>query len=79
MLTKFLTGGLVAGAIAVPLAGVAWADPPVNPGGPIVPGSTSQAGSTSPGPAANGQGQGQGQTAPGQPAAPVASSAESVG
>lgn len=60
MLTKLLTGGLAAGAIAVPLAGVAWADPPANPGPPAVPGTNSPA----PG--------GPAQTTPGQPAAPAA-------
>jgi len=56
MLSKLLTGGLAAGAIAVPLAGVAWADPPANPGPPSVPGYTSPApGAPAQGPAAPGQ------------------------
>jgi hypothetical protein len=60
MLKKLLTGGLAAGAIGIPFAGVAWADPPVNPGPPAVPDSNAQ-GSAVPAqpaavPASNGQG-----------------------
>lgn len=41
MLKKLLTGGLAAGALAVPLAGLAWADPAPNPA-PPVPGANGQ-------------------------------------
>jgi hypothetical protein len=37
MLKKMLTGALAASAMAVPLAAVAWADPPPNPNPPAVP------------------------------------------
>jgi hypothetical protein len=62
-----LTGVLAAGAMAVPLAAVAWADPPPNPNPPAVPESNGQnPASPSPGgvPAANGLG-------PANPAAPA--------
>ena len=39
---KLLTGVLAAGAMAVPLAGVAWADPAPNPNPPAVPESNYQ-------------------------------------
>jgi hypothetical protein len=42
MLKKMLTGVLAAGAMAVPLAGVAWADPAPNPNPPAAPESTDQ-------------------------------------
>jgi hypothetical protein len=42
MLKKLLTGTLAAGAVAVPLAAVAWADPPPNPNPPAVPASNGQ-------------------------------------
>ncbi len=57
MLKKLLTGGLAAGAMAVPLAGLAWADPVPNPT-PPAPGVNGQ-GPTMPGqpavPSSNGQ------------------------
>ena len=43
MLKKLLTGVLAAGAMAVPLAAVAWADPPPNPNPPAVPQGNDQA------------------------------------
>jgi len=52
MLKKLLTGGLAAGAMAVPLAGLAWADPVPNPT-PPVPGANAQ-GPAAQGPAASG-------------------------
>ena len=54
MLKKLLTGGLAAGAMAVPLAGLAWADPVPNPT-PPVPGANAQSPASGPAvPAANG-------------------------
>jgi len=72
MLKKLLTGGMAAGAIGIPFAGVAWADPPVNPGPPAVPDSNAQ-GSAVPGqPAAVPASNGQGPATPGQPGVPAA-------
>ena len=42
MLKKLLMGGLAAGAMAVPLAGVAWADPLPNPNPPPMPNPSDQ-------------------------------------
>lgn len=42
MLKKLLTGVVAAGAMAVPLATAAWADPPPNPNPPAVPGGNDQ-------------------------------------
>jgi hypothetical protein len=59
MLKKLLTGVLAAGAMAVPLAAVAWADPPPNPNPPAVPHANDQ-GPANPAapvvPSGNGQG-----------------------
>jgi hypothetical protein len=66
MLKKLLTGSLAAGALAVPLAGVAWADPVPSPNPPTVP-NTAPANPANPAavPEANGQN-------PANPAAPGA-------
>ena len=42
MLKKLLTGALAAGAMAVPLAAVAWADPTPNPNPPAAPAANDQ-------------------------------------
>ena len=42
MLKKLLMGGLAAGAMAVPLAGVAWADPLPTPNPPPMPNPSGQ-------------------------------------
>jgi hypothetical protein len=59
MLKKLLTGVLAAGAMAVPLAAVAWADPPPNPNPPAIPQGNDQ-GPANPAapavPSGNGQG-----------------------
>jgi hypothetical protein len=59
MLKKLLTGVLAAGAMAVPLAAAAWADPSPNPNPPAVPEANDQ-GPANPAtpavPSSNGQG-----------------------
>jgi hypothetical protein len=59
MLKKSLTGVLAAGAMAVPLAAAAWADPAPNPNPPAPPGANAQ-GPVNPAmpavPSSNGQG-----------------------
>ena len=59
MLKKLLTGVLAAGAMAVPLAAAAWADPAPNPNPPAAPGANDQ-GPANPAapvvPSSNGQG-----------------------
>ena len=59
MLKKLLTGALAAGAMAVPLAAVAWADPTPNPNPPAAPTANDQ-GPANPAtptvPSSNGQG-----------------------
>jgi hypothetical protein len=42
MLKKVLTGALSASAMALPLAGLAWADPPPGPNPPTVPNANGQ-------------------------------------
>jgi hypothetical protein len=57
MLKKLLTGGLAAGAMAVPFAGLAWADPAPNPTPPPVPSANGPANPNPPAvPDANPQG-----------------------
>jgi hypothetical protein len=69
VLKKLLTGGLAAGAMTVPLAGLAWADPTPNPNPPAVPGANGQ-GLVNANPPAAPEANGQGPTIAGAPAVP---------
>src|SRR3954454_8766472 len=51
MLKKFMAGLVAAGAVAIPLSGVAWADKPADPGGNGNHGSNSQQGGNGTNPA----------------------------
>ena len=67
MLKKLLMGSLAASAMAVPLAGVAWADPLPNPNPPPVPNANGQ-NPADPNPAAVPQANGLGLVNPATPA-----------